>query len=684
MISKKQALSVLATVAIVALAFGCGTRVDEISTTNIHGIDLKNFDTTCLPCNDFYQYANGTWLANNPVPAEYGSWGTGHEVYERGNALQQEILDEVSAGSHEPGSVAQKIGDFVASGMDVAAIDRAGIEPLKADFDRINAISSVEELCDVVSGFHAEGIGMIFDVQAFEDLMNSSMVNLYVTQGGLGLPEKGYYTREDAESETLRGQYVQHIANMFVLLGDDSTTAMANAEAVMALEKTLANASWTDTEMRNYPAWYRVKNSDEMFALAPNFAWANCFETLGVPDVDKISMGPEGFFTGLNTALTELPLDSWKQYVRWTFINANSFYVGEAIDKESFSFYGEILSGTKERRERWKRVLSQVNGSMGEALGQLYVERAFPPASKTKALEMVNNLKAAVRERLSNLEWMSDATKAKAIEKLDAFGHKIGYPDKWRDYSDLDIGQKTFVENARAGRQFAKVFELSKVGQAPDPAQWEMSPQTVNAYYNPVKNEIVFPAGLLQPPYFDGDIDDAVNYGAMGAIIGHEMLHGFDDGGSRFDKDGNMANWWTEEDLEKFGERTAKLVAQFSAYTVADSLHVNGELTLGENIADLGGLRVAYRALQIANEGKTDPMIDGFTQEQRFFLSFAQNWRQNTTDEAVKLQVQSDSHSPNRLRAIGPLSNMDEFQEAFGCTDDDAMMRPRADRIQIW
>ncbi len=684
MISKSRILGSLTLLALLTVALGCGTQVDEQSTTNIHGIDLANFDTTCLPCSDFYQYANGTWLVNNPVPAEYGSWGTGHEVFERNNLNLKEILDQVASGSHQAGSVSQKIGDFFASGMDLETIERIGIEPLQADFARIDAISSIDELCRVISEFHAEGVNMIFDVEAFEDLMNSSMVNLYVTQGGLGLPERGYYLREDSASAELRGQYVQHMTNMFVLLGDDSTAARAHAEAVMALETSLAEASLSDVEMRNYPAWYRVKSVEEMAALAPTFPWTQHLEILGVPDVDKLSMGPEQFFEGLNVALTETPLDDWKQYVRWQFITAHAIFVGETFDKESFSFYQTTLGGRQERRDRWKRILGLVNAYMGEALGQLYVEEFFPPASKALALEMVGNLKTALGERLAGLEWMTDETRAKAIAKLEAFNQKIGYTDKWRDYSGLEIGDGPYVVNVRAGRKFAKEFELSKVGHAPDPTEWGMNPQTVNAYYNPVKNEIVFPAGILQPPYFDGDIDNAINYGAMGAIIGHEMLHGFDDGGSRFDKDGNMVNWWQEEDVRKFSERTDKLVAQFSNYTVADDLPVNGELTLGENIADLGGLRVAYRALQIANEGKDDPMIDGFTQEQRFFLSFAQNWRQNTSDEAVTLQVQSDPHSPSRFRAIGPLSNMDEFQEAFGCSDDDPVMRPREERIQIW
>jgi putative endopeptidase len=674
----------LMALAVVAVIIGCGTGVDENTTTNVRGIDTKNFDTTAVPCEDFYQYANGTWLVNNPVPAEYSNWGTGHEVFERNNTILKEILDEVAQSAHESGSVAQKIGDYFASGMDTATINTTGIAPLQDDFDRIAALSTVPELCDLISEFHAEGISPVFDAQALEDLMNSSMVNLYTTQGGLGLPEKGYYTREDEESETLRGQYVEHVRNMFVLLGDDTATATTNAEAVMALETRLANNSYTDVEMRNYPAWYRVKTVAEFQQLTPDFNWTSYIGALGLPDVEVISMGPEQFFEGLNAALTEVPLDTWKQYLRWNLISGVAFFVGEEFDAENFRFYGTILSGSQERRDRWKRVLGVINGALGEAVGQLYVERAFPPESKSRALEMVNNLKIAVRDRLTNLEWMSDATKEQALAKLDAFGNKIGYPDKWRDYSDLEIKPGPFVDNLRAAARFHTNYAFSKVGKAPDPEEWEMNPQTVNAYYHPLKNEIVFPAGILQPPYFDGDIDDAINYGAMGAIIGHEMLHGFDDSGSRFDKDGNMANWWTDEDRARFEERTAKLVEQFNGYVAIDSLHINGELTLGENIGDLGGLRVAFKALQLAREGKEDPMIDGFTQEQRFFLSYAQAWRNNATPESLRLQVQSDEHTPARFRLIGPLSNMDEFANAFGCGDDAGMMRPVEERIRIW
>jgi putative endopeptidase len=681
---RATALILLAAVAVV---IGCGRQVantDEVLTTNIRDIDPKNFDTTCLPCQDFYQYANGTWIKNNPVPKEYGNWGTFREVYERNNKLLKQILDEVSAGHHAAGSVAQKIGDFYSVGMDTAAINKTGIGPLKADFERINAISSVPELCRVISGYHAEGINMLFDTDAGEDLFNSSMTNVWATQGGLTLPERDYYTRDDSASVKLRDQYVEHMTNMFRLLDDDSTSAADHARAVLALETRLAQASWTRTDLRNYPAWYRVKKLSEVKQLAPNFDWQGHFEALGLPNVETISFGPEQFFTGMNKALTEISLDDWKQYLRWNLITTNAFYVGEEFDKENFRFFGTILGGSQERRERWKRILGPINNFMGEALGQLFVERAFTPETKARALEMVNNLRIALRERLERVDWMSDATRAKALEKLDALKTKIGYPDKWRDYSGLQIGKASFVENARAGRAFDTQYKLSKVGKAPDPTEWVMNPQTVNAGYNPVRNDITFPAGILQPPFFDGEIDDAVNYGAMGMVIGHEMTHGFDDSGRRFDKDGNMADWWTEEDSKRYEERSAKLVEQFNGYYVADSVQVNGALCLGENIADLGGLRLTIRALEIASQGKTDPMIDGFTQRQRLFLSYAQVWRNSTTPEAEKLQVQSDPHPPAQFRVNGPLSNLEEFEAAFGCKEGDRMVRPESERGSVW
>jgi putative endopeptidase len=677
----------LSALAAAAVLIGCGTKVaqtETASTTNIHGIDRRNFDTTCSPCKNFYQYANGTWIKNNPVPKEYGSWGTFHEVFERNNKLMKEILDEVGAANPAAGTVAQKIGDFYACGMDTAAINRTGIEPLKTDFERIDRIANLKELCQVISGFHAEGIDMLFDTDGFEDLLNSSMTNLYATQGGLGLPERDYYLRDDSASAKLRDQYVDHITNMFVLMGDDAAIAATRAKAVLEAETRLARASWSQTDMRNYPAWYRVKAVSDIEKLAPNFDWAGHLQALGLSGIDSISFGPEQYFEGMSKALAELPLDDWKQYVRWQFLSTNAFYIGEKFDAEDFRFFSTILGGTKERQDRWKRVLGSINNFLGEAMGQLYVAKAFPPETKTKALEMVNNLQIAMRESIENVPWMSDSTRARALEKLAAFRIKIGYPDKWRDYSGLQIGKVSFVENARAGRAFETRFTLSKVGKAPDPTEWGMTPQTVNAGYNPTKNEITFPAGILQPPLFDGSIDDAVNYGAMGMVIGHEITHGFDDSGRRFDKNGNMTDWWTEEDSRKYDELSARLVEQFNGYYVADSVQVNGALTLGENIADLGGMRLTLRALEIASQGKEDPMIDGFTRQQRLFLSYAQVWRNSTTPEAEKLLVQSDPHTPDRFRVLGPLGHSDEFQKAFGCSDNDPMMRPVSERVRIW
>ena len=675
---------VLCLVSLVALILACGGTGDPPYKTNVQGIDRRNFDTTCAPCDDFYQFANGGWIANNPIPEEFGSYGTAHEIYERNNLIFRKILDEVSSGRQEPGSVAQKIGDYYAAGMDTATINRLGLTPLQEDFDRIEAIASLSDFCHVVSGLHARGTAMLFDTDVLEDFTNTSVVNLFAVQGGLGLPERGYYFRDDETSSQLRDQYVEYIGNMFRLLGDDDTVAEKNADIVMGIEMRLAEASLSQTEIRNFPAWYLVPTIDELYQYAPDFDWRGHMVALGLEDIDRISFGPARFFEGLNKALNEEPLENWKQYARFHLINSSSFLVGEKFDKENFRFYGTILGGSKERQDRWKRILGSINGAMGHAMGQLFVERAFPPETKERAMAMVANLKIALRERLDNLSWMTDATRQKALAKLDAFTEKIGYPDHWRDFSDLEIGRNSFAENALAAARFNMAFELEKVGAAPDPAEWVTNAQTINAYYNPLKNELLFPAGIMQPPLFDGGIDDAVNYGAMGVIMGHEMLHGFDDSGSRFDAAGNMRNWWTEADRTEFENRTAGLVEMFDAFTVADSVHVNGHLTLGENIADLGGLRIAYRALQLAREGREDPMVDGLSQEQRFFLSFAQFFRKNVTREAILLQVQSDPHSPAQYRVNGPLSNLAEFAEAWGCGESSNMVRPADKRIQIW
>ncbi len=667
------------------LIVGCGTTEQAAYQPVTRGIASADFDTTVLPCQDFYQYVNGNWRARNPVPPQYGSWGLMHELYENNLKVQKQILEDVSAKSQPKGSVAQKLGDFFASAMDSAAIEAAGIEPLREDFARIEAIASLADLQTLVAGYPLEGVGVFFDAGAEQDVTNSEQVILYVGQGGLGLPDRDYYTREDSASQVLRQQYAAHVARMLALSGVDEAAAQGRAEAIMAIETRLAKASLTNVESRDPSNWYNWKTMAQVDSLTPRFSWGKYLAEIGIPQVESFSISPEKFFVEMNAILAETPLDDLKSYLRWHLVDNAAPYLSSTFVTADFEFNGTTLGGRKEQHPRWKRALGRINAYIGEGMGQLFVERTFPPESKRKAMELVTNLKTAFRNRLSNLAWMSDGTKATALAKLEAFGQKIGYPDKFRDYSALEIDRGRYLDNVRNGRRFETRRNLNKLGKPVDPGEWEMNPQEVNAYYHPLKNEIVFfAAGILQPPYFDGEADDAVNYGAIGMVIGHEMTHGFDDMGSRFDADGNMVEWWTAEDRRKFDSVTAQLVAQFNEFTVADGVPVNGQLTLGENIADLGGLTIAFEALQLARQGKADPMIDGFTQHPRFFLSFAQAWRAKQTPESSTLQVNPAEHSPDHLRVMGPLSNMAAFQAAFGCGDDSPMMRPTDQRIVIW
>jgi len=524
----------------------------------------------------------------------------------------------------------------------------------------------------------------LFDVDVFSDLQNSDIDAFYAFPGGLGLPDRDYYLRENEESEELRRKYTEHVANMFLLLGCDTIRAQHDAQEVMALETELAKATPTNVEMRNPETWYAVKTIDQANQLTPNFSWTAYFAALGAPETAQLSAGPDAFFARMDQLITETALDDWKNYLRWHLVHAIAPYLSSPFVNENFRFYGTTLSGIEELQPRWKRVQQPMNAYLGEALGQLYVERAFPPQAKARATELVSNLQAAFKERLTALDWMSAATKEKALAKLGTFSAMLGYPDKWRDYTALEIDRGPYADNVRRAAAFEIRRLVDKVGQPSDPKEWGMNAYTVNAYYNASVNQLVFPAGILQPPFFDAEADDALNYGGIGTVIGHEMLHGFDDQGSKFDQDGNMVNWWTDEDRAKFKDRSQPLIEQFNKYVVADSLPVNGELTLGENISDLGGLTVSYMALQKARAGKEDPMVDGLTQDQRFFLSWSQVWRANSRPESEKLQVQTDGHAPHRHRVNGPLSNMEEFARAWGCKEGDPMVRPDDNRIRIW
>lgn len=656
-----------------------------LSQTNERGIDPQNFDTQCKPCEDFYEFANGNWLHNNPIPAEYARWAVWNEIQDRNYELLHEILDDAAADTDaEAGSIKQIVGDFYYTAMDTAQIEAAGGTPLESDFERIDAVSNLDELQTLITDYHRERLRVLFDLDVDQDYKNSEVNMLFVSQGGLGLPEKGYYTRDDDESKELRAKYVEHIANTFKLLGDDDATAKAEANSVMATETELAKASLSRVDLRDPDKQYKPVNIEEAGKATPNWSWPEYFAQLGLPDVQRISMAQPEFFDKMNQMLAETPLDDWKTYVKWNVARAASRYLSKDFVDEDFAFYSKTLRGTEKLEPRWRRFLNMANWYVGEPIGQLYVAQAFPPESKARAMELINNLRAALKDRIEGLQWMGEETKAKALKKVATFTPKIGYPDKWRDYSNLRLDRSSYLANLRKVRAHSMQHDLDKIGKPVDRTEWGMPPQIVNAYYSPSMNEVVFPAAILQPPFFDATIDDAVNYGAIGSIIGHELMHGFDDQGSQFDEKGNYNNWWTEEDRSRFEARTEKLVKQYDDFVAIDDLHVNGKLTLGENIADLGGAIISFAALKKAIAGKDVPKIDGFTQEQRFFLSWAQAWRNNMRPEALKMQVNTDPHSPGRFRANGPLENMTEFREAFGCKDGDPMVRSGDDRVVIW
>jgi predicted metalloendopeptidase len=651
-----------------------------------HGANTANLDTTCAPCKDFNQFANGGWMAKNPVPAAYPSWGVSNEVNERNRDILHQILEDAAKSTMAVrGSSEQKIGDYYGSCMDTANIDSEGLKPLQTEFDRIQQVADITSLEAVIVHLQQIGVGALFEVDSTPDFKNSNEVTGEVDQGGLGLPDRDYYTRDDPKSKDQRTEYQKHVTKMFELMGDPDSTAATEAQTVMDLETQLAKVSQTRVERRDPQNVYHRMPQSGLKTLAPSFPWEDYFTAVGLAGKGDVNVTAPDFFKGMAQTISSQPISNWKTYLRWHLVNAAAPALSTPFVDEDFHFKGMVLTGTKEILPRWKRCVRSTDRSLGEALGEIYVKKAFPPEAKARALAMVKNLEAALADDIKTLPWMSEATRQQALIKLNAITNKIGYPDKWRDYSAFDVKRGPYVENVFGSATFEFHRDLNKVGKPLDRTEWGMSPPTVNAYYNPQMNEIVFPAGILQPPFFDFQADDALNYGAMGSIIGHEMTHGFDDEGSQFDAQGNLKDWWTPEDKKNFEARGACVASQFDGFFVEDKLHENGKLVEGESIADLGGLAVSYAAYQKSLEGKPRPKdIDGFTPEQRFFIGYAQSWEENMRPEYSRMLTNVDPHPLPKFRVIGPLSNLPAFAKAFGCKVGDPMVRPPSDRCTIW
>jgi predicted metalloendopeptidase len=634
----------------------------------VPAVNRAYMDTSVSPGQDFYEYANGAY-DKVPIPGDYPAYGVNQEIDERNFAILKGILESSAKSGGPAGSIAQRVGDFYTAGMDEAAIERDGLKALAPFFAQIDAIKAPADILPCLGQLTAEDLGAGFGFGVQIDEKDSSAMIAALAQGGLGLPERDYYLRAGKDAEELRQAYVTHIARTFELAGDKPDEAKTAAAAVMALETKLAQASRTIVDLRDPEKNYNKFERTALDKVTPDLAWEKFLTAVRLPVSEKtVLVGQPEFFVAFARLVASEPLETWRRYLRWQVLLQTSNFLGHALVDEHFSFYGKTLNGTTKLKPRWKRVLAATDAAIGEDLGQLYVKQAFSPAAKGRALAMVKFHLAAMRDRIKAAAWMSEATKQQAYKKIDTMRTKVGYPDHWRDYSALTLTRESYVRNVLAAGAFEFQRQLAKLGHPVDRNEWLMTPQTNNAYYEPTLNEMCFPAGILQPPFFDEQADDASNYGALASTIGHELTHGFDDEGRQFDWQGNLKNWWTEADAKGFEERAELVAKQYDAFEVLPGLHINGHQTLGENIADVGGLRVAYRALKLATAGKKLEKIDGFTPDQRFFIAFAQGWRTNERPERVKLQVASDVHSPPRWRVIGPVANFPEFRAAFGLT----------------
>ena len=654
--------------------------------TSVEGITLANMDTTAIPGNNFYQYATGGWTASHPLKPEYSRYGTFEDLAEKSQQQVKDLIKEVSLQTNEQGSIPQKISDLYLLAMDSVRLNQENAAPLKPYLEKVNAFTDKSQLTPMLADLFRNGINPFFDYYVYADDRNSSLNIMQLNQGGFSMGDRDYYLLNDEHAKDLRVKYVEMIENLFTLNGYTPQQAKEASTAVMKIETQLAKVASSRVALRDPIANYHKIKLEELVKLSPVIEWGTLFNLMGAKDLKDLNVKQLDPIAEVSKIIKTYPVGDLRYYLSWNVINSSSQFLSDSISDAHFAYYGKALSGKEKQRDRWKRAISVIDGALGEAVGQIYVERYFPPVAKEKMLDLVHNLQTALGERIENVAWMSDSTKAKALDKLAAFHIKIGYPDKWRDYSNLTINKdESYWANIVRSNNFDYDYQMSKFNQPVDKDEWLMTPQTTNAYYNPSTNEICFPAAILQPPFFQLNADDAVNYGAIGVVIGHEMTHGFDDQGRQFDKEGNLSDWWTAEDAKRFEEHTKVLVDYFNQIVVLDTVRANGQLTLGENIADQGGLHVSWQAYQNTLKGKEKPaLIDGLTDGQRFFLAYATVWAGNIRDAEILLRTKTDPHSLSKWRVNGALPQVDAWYDAFDVKPENTMYIPKEQRASIW
>jgi len=669
----------------ILIAISCGDQAEkpkEIETPKVSAFDLNNIDSSAVACDNFYQYAVGNWLKENPVPESESRWGSFNIVHEANKKKLKVIIEDAVKAKAEKGTDLQLVGDFYASALDSNTVNELGIKPLQPLLDKIDAATNVQEVVETMAEMRKNGSGSIFSYWVGVDSKNSNSHIFSLGQGGIGLPDRDYYFPTEERGKMILAEYEKHIAALFTLAKFEGAEDMA--KNVVALETEFATASMTRVERRNPVATYNKMTIDELQELSTKIDWKSFLNAAEINGVEELVVRQPDYLKALDVIFENTPITTFKTYMKWHLINDFANNLSIEFEEQRFSFYATTLSGISQMKPRWERAISKANSYVGEPIGKLFVNKHFPEESKQKVLDLIDNIAEVFKERVETLEWMSDSTKLKALDKLANFTYKIGYPDEWEDYSSVDINNNTLLQNIFNMNYFGYKDQVERLGKPVDKKEWGMTPQTINAYYNPTMNEIVFPAAILQPPFFNPEADDALNYGGIGGVIGHEFSHGFDDQGSQYDGEGNLNNWWSDEDRANFEKRTGKLVDQFNKFHVADSVYVNGELTLGENIADLAGITLSYYALLKSYEGKELPAdIDGFNYKQRFFLGWAQVWHGNATKEESIRLAKVDPHSPTKYRVLGPLTNLTEFDGLFGC-EHGSMIAEDSLRVVIW